>query len=146
MKTFTLISLLLANISAVTSQPTCCEVDHTKPNVSNMQPTNRYTADVNEWITFKAKVNDACGVASVNISIQGYALSGYETRETVSCPAGYFCRDYRFPTTGENSWTVEAVDNCGLRRITGAANFCVGSCPRYLRSSTEALSRKDPEN
>ena len=142
MKIFTLISLLLSNISVVASQVTCCEVDRTKPNVSNMQPSNKYTANVNEWITFKAEVNDACGIASVSINIQGYALSGHETRETVGCPAGHFCRDYRFPAMGENSWTVEAVDNCGLRRITGAAYFCVGSCPRYLRSLAEAISDK----
>ena len=110
-----------------------------------MQPSNKYTANVNEWITFKAEVNDACGIASVSIDIQGYALSGHETRDTVGCPAGHFCKDYRFSSTGENSWTVEAVDNCGLRRITGAAHFCVGSCPRYLRLSAEALSDKDSE-
>ena len=152
MKTLLLISLVTLKTTAVVSQVTCCTIDHTKPNVSNMQPANQFSANVNEWITFKAEVNDACGVASVNINIEGYALNGHETRDTIDCPPGQFCKDYRFPTMGENWWTVEATDGCGLKRITGDAHFCIGSCPRYLRSSaealsnTEALSKIDPGN
>merc|ERR1712157_3436 len=89
---------------------TCCELDHTKPNVSDMSPPN------------------------------GYAINGYQTKKTESCPPGYHCLDYKFPTTGQNWWNMEATDVCGLRRITGNANFCVGACPRYLRESKETIS------
>ena len=111
-----------------------------KPNISYMEPVTGFTANVNEWITFKAKVNDQCGVSDVSLEIQGYALTGYETKDTIDCPSGYFCKDYRFPTMGENWWHVEAIDSCGVKRITGDARFYIGSCPRHLRSPMKAAS------
>ena len=145
MKTLLLLSILASKIKTIVSA-TCCELDHTKPNVSNIYPVNGITVNANDWVTFKAEINDNCGVSSVNISIQGYALDKHETRDTVSCPPGYFCRDYRFLTVGENWWTVEATDSCGLQRITGQTHFCVGSCPRYLRSLKDSLYQTDSEN
>ena len=112
----------------------------------------QFTANVNEWITFKAEVNDAWSVASVNIKIEGCALTGHETRDTIYCPPGHYCKDYCFPTMGENLSKVEATDGRGLQRITGDAHFCIGPCPIHLRSSAEALSNTDalsnidPEN
>ena len=143
MKSSLLLSIVTLNLANIRSQPTCCQMSQAKPNVSNMEPVNGYTANVNEWITFKAEVTGACGVCSVNINIQGYALTNHEVRETIGCPSGYFCKDYRFPTMGENWWNIKAIDNCGMKRITGDAHFCIGACPRYLSLSVEALSNKD---
>ena len=143
MKPSLLLSLAAIKLASITSQPTCCQISQVKPNVSNIEPKNGYTANVNEWITFKAEVTGACGVSSVNINLQGYALTNHEVRETVGCPSGYFCKDYRFATMGENWWHIEAIDNCGIKRMTGDAHFCIGACPRYLRSSAEALSNMD---
>ena len=124
MKIFLLISLLLSNIATTISQGTCCADDNTKPNVSNIQPANKYTANVNEWITFKAKVNDRCGIESVHIDIHGYALTGHEVRDTVGCPPGFFCKDYRFQTMGENYWTVSKSHNSVLPRKL-KLSFCL---------------------
>merc|ERR1719296_627791 len=73
MKTLLLLSILASKIKTIVSA-TCCELDHTKPNVSNIYPVNGITVNANDWVTFKAEINDNRGVSSVNISIQGYIL------------------------------------------------------------------------
>ena len=136
--------IVLALIYAVlnisyTDAATCCDVDHDSPNVSDRSPTVGTVVGTNEWTTFSAAISDNCGLAQVHVNVYGYALSGFQTRITPSCPPGYYCLDYSFPTSGQNWYSVEAIDNCGLKRTLGNSTFCVESCPRDLRLSSSNL-------
>ena len=130
--------LVVSNL-VYTGAVTCCDLDHDSPNVSDRSPVVGAVIGANQWTTFKAAVNDNCGLQQVHINVYGYALSGHQSRATPSCPLGYYCLDYSFPTSGQNWYSVEATDNCGLTRTLGNSTFCVESCPRNLRTLSSNL-------
>ena len=121
-----LISLLISKITLILAD---------KSIIEDLQPQDGYYADLGTWITFMAKVDDDCGVKDVNIRIHGYALVGYESRDSASCPLGYFCKDYTFAAVGQNWWKVEVENLCGQYTETPSQYFCADVCPRYLRNS-----------
>ena len=133
------LTLAVLNLSYAGADITCCDLDHNSPNVSDRKPVVGTVIGANQWTTFSASVNNNCGLQQVNINVYGYALSEHQTRATPSCPPGYFCLDYSFPSSGQNWYSVEATDNCGLKRTLGNSTFCVESCQRNLRSSAKSL-------
>merc|ERR1719362_1294050 len=112
---------------------TCCDVDHDPPNVSSRSPVVGTVIGANQWTTFSASVGDNCGLQKVYVNVYGYALRGHEKRASPACPPGRFCVDYSFPTSGQNWYSIEVTDNCGLKRTLGNSTFCVESCSRNLR-------------
>ena len=128
MKYLLLISLLLSKISSLVAA---------KSVITDMQPQQGYYADLGTWTTFMAKVEDGCGVEDVNIRIHGYSLVGYESRDSESCPSGYFCKDYIFASAGQNWWKIEVENLCGQYTETPSQYFCTETCPRHLRTSLD---------
>lgn len=136
-----LLSIILITISRATAQ-TCCDApDKDPPNVSNRSPSAWTVFPANQVITFKAYVDDLCGLASTYINIYGYAINGHVASVTPSllCPPGYLCLDYSFPKSGQNWWSITAVDACGNTRIVANSTFCIESCPRNLRAVRDEL-------
>ena len=129
-----LISLIISNVSSTLAN---------KSIIEDLQPQEGYRADLGTWITFMAKVNDDCGVKDVNIRIHGYAVEGYKSRDSGSCPSGYFCKDYTFAVLGQNWWKVEVENLCGQYTETQSQYFCADVCPRYLRNSIKKGPRND---
>ena len=127
------------NIGHTVANISCCDVDHDSPNISDRNPVVGTVIGANDWTTFSAAVSDNCGLEKFHINVYGYALSGYQSRATPSCSPGYYCLDYSFPTSGQNWYSVEATDSCGLKRTLGNSIFCVESCPRNLRSSSSKM-------
>ena len=134
MKCLILISLLISKIISITAE---------KSIIADLQPQEGYHADLGQWITFMAKVDDDCGVKDVNIRIHGYAVTGYKSRDSESCPSGYFCKDYTFAAVGQNWWKVEVENLCGQYTETQSQYFCAHVCPRYLRNSIKGVEMNE---
>ena len=141
MKLMNIVGVLFCLKTVHTLANTCCSNDSDPPNVSNRSPVAWSVFPANQPITFKAWVDDMCGIASTFINIYGYALQGHVASATAAseCPDGYFCLDYSFPESGQNWWSMEVVDNCGHKRIVGNSTFCIEACPRNLRAARGEL-------
>ena len=130
-----LISILISKITLTSAD---------KSIITDLLPKEGYHADLGKWITFMAKVEDDCGIKDVNIRIHGYAVVGYQSRDSTSCPSGFFCKDYTFAAVGQNWWKVEVENLCGQYTETPSQYFCADICPRYLRNSINSESITDP--
>ena len=85
----------------------CCANDNNLPNISLQNPVAWSVHPTNEIITFKAYVNDLCGISKIFINMYDYAMERYVKLDTLEsdCPPSYFCVDYSFPASGQN-WYV----------------------------------------
>ena len=117
------------------------------PVVTDMQPADGFYADIGVWVTFMAKIHDPdCGMGDVHINIFGHAVVGYESRDSPSCPSGYFCKDYMFAIPGQNWWTIEVESLCAHYVQAPIHYFCVDVCPRHLRNGREGKMRETLQN
>jgi len=103
--------------------PGCCAGKKTGPQVVNRfpGPGNGVQINTSTWTTFKAKVIDSCGVASVNFEVNAHQHP--PTKASANCEAGYYCLDYTFPDDDELSWSVQASDVCGNSIETNKLTF-----------------------
>jgi len=103
--------------------PACCAGKTTGPKVTKMfpGPGNGVQIETSAWTTFKAKVTDSCGVASVNFEVNAHQHP--PTKTSASCETGYYCLDYTFPDDDDLRWSVQASDVCGNFMETNKLTF-----------------------
>ena len=97
------LAIFLSTITKTLSKK-CCKKDNDAPNISNRDPVAWTVHPANKPITFKAYMDDLCGLSKIYINLYGYAMRGYKKSKTPAsnCPPGHFCIDYSFPRSGQN--------------------------------------------
>ena len=112
-------------------------VVHATIFINDLQPNNQNSINMDEWTQFRARIESDdkdCAIQTVDLHATGYALTNYQTRESINCPINYYCLDVLFSGKGSNWWFVELFDVCGQIKQSEIIYLCVENCPNNIIS------------